>query len=234
MRRKPGGDVVVGEPLADQSHDVALGGGQGCPAAGGAFAFAAAALGVGDRLLGGQGRALGPCGVKVLLTQGISQHRHRGLVAGVLDLEADGAHALPDGMCRAEEPGGFAVTAGIAGQSAEALQDVGNAQIRLDAGGDRERVVGVAFGLFRLTLRDRHPGARRQRPRYQPVVFDDGVVGPAAGRDQIPTRQRGLRIGTRPTAAVAGRTLMCCQAASVASSAAATSPAARAAVANAE
>ena len=98
----------------------------------GSFAFAAAALGVGDRLLGGQGRALGPGGVEVLLAHGISQRRHRGFVAGVLDLEADRADALPDAVCRAEEPGGFAVTAGVAGQSGEALQDVGNAQVRLD------------------------------------------------------------------------------------------------------
>jgi hypothetical protein len=52
---KPRGDVVVGVPFADESYDVALGGREGGPAAGGAFAFAATALRVGDRLLGGQG-----------------------------------------------------------------------------------------------------------------------------------------------------------------------------------
>ena len=58
----------------------------------------------------------------------------------------------------------------------------------------RERVVGVAFGLLRLTLRDRHAGARGQRPHQPPAGRRrDGVVGPAAGRDQIPARQRGLR-----------------------------------------
>ena len=113
----------------------------------GAFALAAATLGVGDRLLGGQGRALGPCGVKVLLTHRISQRRHRGLVAGVTDLEPHRADALPDGLCGAEEAGGFAVTAGLAGQSGEALEDVGNEQVCLDFGGQRERVVGVALGL---------------------------------------------------------------------------------------
>jgi len=41
-------------------------------AAGGAFALAAAALRVGDRLLGGQRRALGPRAVKVLLAHRIS------------------------------------------------------------------------------------------------------------------------------------------------------------------
>ena len=66
----------------------------------------------------------------------ITQRRHRGFVAGVPDLEADCAHALPNALCRAEEPGGFAVTAGVAGQSGEAFEDVGNAQVRLDFGGD--------------------------------------------------------------------------------------------------
>ena len=64
-----------------------------------------------------------------------------------MDLEADRADAQPDGLCRAEEPGGFAVTAGLAGQSGEALEDVGNEQVCLDSGGARERVVGVALGL---------------------------------------------------------------------------------------
>ena len=66
--------------------------------------------------------------------------------------------------CRAEEPGGFAVTAGLAGQSGEAFEDVGDEQVRLDFGGTRERVVGVALSLLRLTLCDRHAGARGQRP----------------------------------------------------------------------
>ena len=41
----------------------------------------------------------------------------------------------------------------------------GTTQVCLDAGGTRERVVGVALGLFWLTLRDRNAGARRQRHR---------------------------------------------------------------------
>lgn len=51
------------------------------------------------------------------------------------------------------------MTGGLASQSAETLED-GNAQIRLHAGRDRERVVGVALGLIRLALGDRHAGAR--------------------------------------------------------------------------
>src|ERR1700758_1789281 len=69
---KPCGDVLVAESFADQSDDVSLGGGERGPAAGGSFAFAPAALRVGDRLVGGQGGALGPRCVKVLLAHRIS------------------------------------------------------------------------------------------------------------------------------------------------------------------
>jgi hypothetical protein len=80
--------------------------------------LAAAALGVGDRFLGGQGRTFGPRGVKVLLAQGVSQRRHRGFVVGLVDLESDCAHALANAVCRPEEPCRFAVNAGITGQRA--------------------------------------------------------------------------------------------------------------------
>jgi hypothetical protein len=76
------------------------------------------------------------------------------------------------------------VTAGIAGESGEAPQDVGDEQVRLELGGTRERVVGVAFALFRLLLRDRHPGARQQRKRQEKAGrARDRLVGPMAGRD---------------------------------------------------
>ena len=98
-------------------------------------------------------------------------------------------------LCRAEEAGGFAVTAGVAGQSGEAFEDVGDEQVRLDFGGARQRVVGVALGLLRLTRRDRHPGADRERQRQLPAGCSrDGLVGPAAGGGEIPVCQRGLGI----------------------------------------
>ena len=132
-------------------------------------------------------------------------------------------------MCCAEEPGGFAVTAGLAGQHGEALEDVGDEQVSLDFAGTCERVVGVAFGLVRLTLRDRHPGARRQRHRQVTAgCRRDGVVGPAAGRDQIPARQRGLGTEARPAAAIWGKALSV-RPGLGASRAVAASPAARAA-----
>jgi hypothetical protein len=92
---KPCGDVPAGQPLADQTCDVALGRCQRGRAAGGSLALTAAALGVGDRLVAGQRRALGLGGVKVAVAHGVSQRRHRCLVVGVIDLEADCADASP-------------------------------------------------------------------------------------------------------------------------------------------
>jgi hypothetical protein len=127
--------------------------------------------------------------IKVLLTHRISQRRHRGFVVGAVDLEADRASALANAVCRAEKPGHLPMPAGLAGRSGEALQGVGNAQVRLNFGGTCEHVVGVAFGLLPLTLRDRHAGAHRQRRRQ--VIAGrarDRLVGPAAGHDQIAPR----------------------------------------------
>ncbi|EUA19129.1 hypothetical protein I552_0330 [Mycobacterium xenopi 3993] len=121
--------------------------------------MAAAALGVGDRLLGGQRRPSAQAVSKSCLPKAFSRRPHRGLIADVPDLEAHRSHPLPDRCRRAEKTGGFTVTGGLASQSAETLED-GNAQIRLHAGRDRERVVGVALGLIRLALGDRHAGAR--------------------------------------------------------------------------
>jgi hypothetical protein len=112
---KPCGDVLVAEPLANQSHHVALGRSERGPAVGGAFVFAVPALGVCDGFLSGQGRALGPGGFKILLAQGITHRRHRGFVFGLVDREADLAGALADAVRCAEEPGRFEVTTRIAG-----------------------------------------------------------------------------------------------------------------------
>ena len=137
VRQKPCGDVVVAEPLTDEAAHVALGRGERCLAAGWPFAFAMPALGVGDGFLSGQGGAFGPGGSKIRLAQGISKHRHRGLVAGVIDLEPHHAHALPTAVCRTEQPRRFAVSAGLAGQIGEDLEDVGNTDVRLDFSGTR-------------------------------------------------------------------------------------------------
>ena len=40
------------------------------------------------------------------------------------------------------------MTAGLAGQIGEDLEDVGNTDVRLDCGSTRQRLVGVALGLF--------------------------------------------------------------------------------------
>ena len=113
-----------------------------------------------------------------------------------------------------EEPRRFAMTAGLAGQSAEAFQVVGDIQVRGQPDGGRERVVGVAFGLLWLTLCGRDPGTDGQRRRHDSALgCRDGFVGPAPSRGQIPARQRGLcnggaqvrRISRKSTPVLPGR-----------------------------
>ena len=160
---------------------MAFGRREGRLAAGGSFALAAAALGVGDGLLGGQGRAFAPGGVKVLLTQRISQPRYRGFVAGVIGFEPGHPDALPDGLCRAEKPRRFAITAGLTGQIGEDLEDVGNTELHLDFSGARQRTLGVALGLFWLALRHQNASAPRQRPRQiPPLSYRHGIVSQTA------------------------------------------------------
>jgi hypothetical protein len=79
-------------------------------------------------------------------------------MSGLVDLEADHADALPDGLCPAEEAGGFVVTAVLEGETGEALEDIGDEQVRPEIGGACQRMVGVPFGLVGLTQRDRHAG----------------------------------------------------------------------------
>ena len=130
----------------------------------GAFAFAATALGVGDRFVGGQRGALGPRGFKVLLAHRITKRRHREFEKGVEDLEADEAAALPDSVCGAEQPRRFTVTAGADGECGEALESLGSGAVCPGAGGGCERVVRVAVGLLGLTLRDRNAARASSAP----------------------------------------------------------------------
>ena len=69
----------------------------------------------------------------------------------------------------------------------------GDGQVCLEFGGTGERVMGVALGLLRLTRRDHHAGAHGQRLHQRPARRRrDRLVGPPAGRDQIPIRQGGV------------------------------------------
>ena len=144
----------------------------------------------GDPFVGGQRGALGPCAFKVLLAQRIAKCSHRELDSGVENLESDEAAALSDAVCGAIQPRRFTVTAGECGK---ALQSVGSGAVCPSADGGCERVVRVAAGLFRLTLRDRDTRPRRQRQRQVKVTRRrDGLIGQAPGHDEIPARQRGL------------------------------------------
>jgi hypothetical protein len=69
---------------------------------------------VGDRFLGGQRCTLGPCCVKVILSQCVSDRRHPGLIFRLIDPEPCHAHLLPTGLSRGKEPGGICVAIEIA------------------------------------------------------------------------------------------------------------------------
>ena len=118
---------LLASPSLDEADDVELSGRQRRPATGRSFAFAAPALCVGYRLVGCQCGTLGPGGLEVCVPHGITKCRNDGLVSALIDLEADFAGALPDGLCGAEEPDPFRVTAGLGGQTCQAFENVRNA-----------------------------------------------------------------------------------------------------------
>ena len=116
---------------------------------------------------------------------------------------------MPDGLCRAEEAGGFAVTAVLAGQSGEAFEDVRDEQVRLDFGGTRERVVGVALGL------SGSPGAIATRARavsahisHQPVVVDAASSAQRRAAARSPSASAASAFQMRPNTAVLPLTII--------------------------
>ena len=97
------GLLLVDKPAGMKSHDVVLGRGERFPTCGWSFTFAATPLGVGDSLAGGQRSAFGPCCVKGVLFQRFTHCRHRGIVGGLEDLEADLAVPLANTVGRAQQ-----------------------------------------------------------------------------------------------------------------------------------
>ena len=92
------------------------------------------------------------------------------------------------------------VIAVVGRQAGKAFEGVGHPRVCLGAGGDHKCFVGVALGLFGLTLCDRHKGPHGPREHLVPTRdHRDDVVGPSAGGDQITTRECGLgQRGWRP------------------------------------
>jgi hypothetical protein len=89
------------------------------------------------------------------------------------------------------------VTTGLAGEMSQALETVGNPEIRPGAcGGIDKYVISVAFGLFVLTQSDCDPGACRKCNHQMPARRrGDGFVGRSPGCDQVATGQRNRRRG---------------------------------------
>src|SRR5580704_7217059 len=68
---QPPGDGVVPQAFGDQADDLQFGGGQAGPAGGGAFASAALAGGVGDRVVEGESLAFFPCLGEAVFAEGL-------------------------------------------------------------------------------------------------------------------------------------------------------------------
>ena len=110
-----------------------------------------------------------------------------------MDLEAHLARAPADTVRCAEEPGRFAVTAGVADQTRENLEDIGNAEKRSDARATCKGVMGVLLSSLRVALSDRNASTRRQCHRQIPARRRrDGIVHPPSGTDEITARQGRL------------------------------------------
>ena len=140
---------------------------------------------------------------------------------------------MPDGFCRAEEPRRFAVTAVVTARPARHSRMSGMLRYDPLSAAQRERVMGVAFGQVRLPLRDRDTGTRGQRRRQVPASFaETASSAQRRAATRSPRASATSAMGLTFTAAISFWPLNRCQAASLASVTAATSPAARAATAN--
>ncbi|MDX1886312.1 hypothetical protein SBI63_23445 [Mycolicibacterium sp. 120270] len=171
------GDLLVAEPLADEPDHVVLGGGQRRPAARRPLTLAAAALRIGDRLFGRQGRALRPRRFEVVGVHGVSERIDRRLVAGLVDGIAHRTLSVPDGLRCAEKPSRLAVPGSFDRNARQEIENVGNAQIRADVCERRKCVMGVSFGVFWSMLGDREPCANRVRQsKRQPGQSRDGLL----------------------------------------------------------
>ncbi|MDT5264033.1 MAG: hypothetical protein QOI90_659, partial [Mycobacterium sp.] len=129
------------------------------PATDRTFAFTTPALCVGDRLLKGHCGALRPCFVKVVLPQCVTQRSHCGVVSSLVNLEADEAEPLANRLRRTQESCRCAAAAPVNGQTGEALEDTGNVDPGFESNRRRQRIMGIAFRLHWLTLRNRDASA---------------------------------------------------------------------------
>ncbi len=160
----------------------------------GRLRFAATALCVGDRFVGGQRGALGPRGFKVLLAQRITKRRRSGIqrMASKILNRTRPPRCRMD-VCGAEQPRRFRVTAGADGECGEALESVRSGAVCPGAGGGRECVVRVAVGLFGLTLRD----PRRRRASSAPATGESRSL-PRPRRRRVAGPRSDPRAPARP------------------------------------
>ena len=177
---------LLASPSQDEPHNLGLGWRQRFPAAGGPFAFPATALGVGDRLLDRRARPFCPRGVKSFLPQCIAARFHGGVIAGLVHREAGDAFVIADRGRGPKQARCALVIAVDAGQARQTLNGIGHTQKRPSVRGDRQRVMGVARGLFGFALGRGDVGVRGERSDLVAAMhYRDGVIRPPPGRDEL-------------------------------------------------
>src|SRR5712692_6301938 len=119
-----GRDLGVTEMLAHKADDIQLAWRQARPARARAPALAATAGGIGDRLLRGEPRALGPGGREFIRTEFLLGAGNRCFVGALLGWEANIADLRPLQVRRRPEPSSFLFTVLLGGKPGEKLQPV--------------------------------------------------------------------------------------------------------------
>ena len=143
------------------------------------LALTAAALRVGDRLLGRQRGTLCPGRFELAGVHRVSKCLHRSVVPGIVDPQTNLTGAVADAVGCAEQPSSFSVTACIADQTCENVENVRKALMGPDAGAAGKGIAGVAFGLLGVTAENLNPGTCRQRHRpVPPLCGSDCIVSP--------------------------------------------------------
>ena len=102
-------------------------------------------------------------------------------------------NALPHAVRRAQQTRRISMIAIAGRQSRKAFQRVVDPQVPPDAGGDRQGVMRIPLGSFRLTICDLHKGTQGQRHHLIPAAHrGDGLVGQATGGRQVTAGQCGF------------------------------------------
>ncbi len=108
----------------------------------------------------------------------------------VEDFEANRPHVSACSIGGSQQPNRLVMAVGIRGQLCEQFENIRDEYVSPTIGGQRERVVGVAFGLFDFSGLILHARTRRPRQRQiHPFAHRHGFVGQPLGGRRIAALQ---------------------------------------------